>query len=207
MLTSVTSAASAQTAPVVVPPHVVQDPGAEYPRQAVLDHVAEAVTVVLVLDVDEHGAVTKATPATPHGHGFDEAAVASVLALTFEPATRDGKPIKARIKFQRVFVPPLGRLVGRLSTTATDRSLAGARVTASGPGASFTAETDAKGNFVLEGLAAGAYELQVSAPGFEPLRSTERIEPGTETTAAFRLDRESRKPKPQKRSPPKTSTK
>lgn len=181
---------AAAAAPVLVPPRIVDDPGAEYPHQAVVDKILEPVTVTLVLQVDATGAIVKATPETPVGHGFDEAAVAAALKMKAEPATKNGTPIAARIKHQRTFPPPKGRLVGRLSTSSTDRSLAGARVTATGKTGSYTAESDAKGNFTLEDVAPGAYQIQVQAAGFKPMTGTEQIDPGTETSALLRLDRD-----------------
>jgi hypothetical protein len=50
---------------------VVKDPGAVYPREALEAHVREPVTVVLVLELDAEGKVTKATVEAPQGRGFD----------------------------------------------------------------------------------------------------------------------------------------
>ena len=184
-------------APVIVPPRIVKDDGVEYPRQAVVDKVKGAVTVTLVLEIDATGVVKKATPDAPVGHGFDEAAVAAALKLTIEPATKNGTPMAAKIKHRYVFAPPAGTLVGRLSTASTDRSLAGARVTATAAAGetagSYTTESDAQGNFVFKDVAPGEYRIQVEAPGFKPVAGTEQVEAGTETSVALRLDRDESK--------------
>ncbi len=181
---------AAAAAPVLVAPRIVSDNGAEYPQQAVVDKIAEAVTVTLVLQIDATGAIVQATPEPPVGHGFDEAAVAAALKMKAEPATKNGTPIAARIKHQRIFPPPGGRLVGRLSAISTDRSVAGAIVTATGKTGSYVAKSDAKGNFAFDDVVPGTYQVQVQAAGFKPLTAAEQIDPGTETNASLRLDRD-----------------
>lgn len=189
----------AQTPPpaaaVIVAPRIVKDAGVEYPRQAVVDKVKDTVTVTLILEIDATGVVKKATPVEPAGHGFDEAAVAAALKLQIEPATKNGTPMAAKIKHQYTFAPPAGTLVGRLSSTSTDRSLAGAKVTATAVGgtASYTAESDAQGNFSFKDVAPGKYQIRVEAAGFKPLSGSEQVDAGTETNVTLRLDRDESK--------------
>src|SRR5579859_4764894 len=90
----------------VVPPHVTTDTGVTYPEQAIHDGVAAPTTVTLRLAIDARGVVTEATLEEPRGHGFDEAALEAARRLRFTPATRDGIPVAARIRFQYVFTPP-----------------------------------------------------------------------------------------------------
>lgn len=56
-------------------PTLQKDEGAVYPAAALRTRGREAVRVVLVLDLDATGAVTKAAVETPAGDGFDEAAL------------------------------------------------------------------------------------------------------------------------------------
>ena len=114
------------SAPVLVPPALKTDSGAEYPKQAIEEHVRVTVTVTLVLEIDAQGVVKKATVETPQGRGFDEEATAAALRLLFDPATRDGAPIPARIKFRYVFAPPAPRLVGRVLRIKGEKPIAGA---------------------------------------------------------------------------------
>lgn len=101
------SAAPARSdVPVIVPPRLVNDERAVYPAQAVDDHVAQPTTVTLILAIDPGGAVTSAEVEVPEGHGFDEAAIEAARRLVFEPATRDGVPVAARIRFRYTFEPP-----------------------------------------------------------------------------------------------------
>jgi len=100
------SSPGAPPAGAVVLPRLLADPGVTYPASALSEGLREEVTVVLTLEIDATGAVRKATVDAPHGHGFDEAAVAAAEKATFAPATRGGVPFAARIKFQTVFRPP-----------------------------------------------------------------------------------------------------
>jgi TonB family protein len=92
--------------PIIVPPRVVHDARAVYPARAVEEHLAEPATVTLIVTVDSRGAVTSADVEAPQGHGFDEAAIEAARILVFEPATRDGVPVAARIRFRYTFDPP-----------------------------------------------------------------------------------------------------
>ena len=79
------------------------------------------------------------SPATLHvetaaGHGFDEAALEVAKGLVFQPATRDGKPIPARVKHLYVFVPSRrARLAGRVLSASRRAPSPGATVVARAP--------------------------------------------------------------------------
>ncbi len=83
-------------APVVTMPVVKQNEGVTYPRAALDAGIHDTVEVSLILTIDATGIVTRAVVEKPVGHGFDEAAVEAAQKLTFEPATRDGKPVAAQ---------------------------------------------------------------------------------------------------------------
>jgi TonB family protein len=95
--------------PEVTPPHTTHDEGVSYPERAVREGVAEVATVTLLLVIDEHGVVSHAEVEEPRGHGFDEAGLDAARSLRFTPATRDGIPVAARIRFRYVFTPPPAR--------------------------------------------------------------------------------------------------
>ncbi len=172
---------------VLVPPAVKSDPGAAYPRQAVLDGVAQPVTVTLILEVDREGHVANARVETPAGHGFDEAALEAAKGLVFEPATRDGTAIAARVKHGYVFSPPAARLAGRVMA-ATGSPIVNAVIIARGSdGAERTTTTDAGGRWLIDALPAGTYHVTVAAPGFAPHESDETIHFGEEASSTDRL--------------------
>lgn len=85
----------------VEPPALLSDPDVPYPEGANGD-----ATVLVVLVVDEDGAVVSSTPS-----GADEpflsAAADAARGWRFTPATRNGKPVSARIKVAITFRAPV----------------------------------------------------------------------------------------------------
>lgn len=128
-----TAAAHAQEAPsapkptrTVTPPEVRETVEATYPAEA-LEARLEAV-VVLHLDIDAEGHVTDAVVVEPAGYGFDEASREAALRFRFTPATRNGRPIAARIRYTYSFaLPPLPN--EGLETTEAPISAATAPIT------------------------------------------------------------------------------
>ncbi len=90
----------APAAATLVPPRLLSDPGAPYPTGAQGD-----ATVTLTLTVDEDGVVNEAIPVEPN-EPFSSHAADAARAWRFEPATRDGKPVSARIRVEVVFHAP-----------------------------------------------------------------------------------------------------
>jgi TonB family protein len=161
--------------------------------------------VVLVLDIDATGAVLRAEPAAPVGHGFDESAVAAARLFRFRPAMRDGTPVAVRIQYLYRFTlsppaadapeaappppPTTGNLGGALRIGEDDAPLAGAEVTVVAPdGRRHVVVTDATGAWSLADLPPGRYGISVRAPGFAPLEVAEDVVAGDETHATYRLD-------------------
>ncbi|HEY8076822.1 MAG TPA: TonB family protein, partial [Labilithrix sp.] len=163
---------------VITPPVVEKDEGAAYPRHAIDDKVTDSVTVTVELEVDATGAVKNATVPAPQGHGFDEAATEAAKKLVFKPATRNGKPIAARVTHKYVFAPPPSRILGRVRSLPSDKPLAGATVTAlraGFPPQQTTTKDD--GTFTIDGLAPGAWTLTVASAGHLQETSQETIDP------------------------------
>jgi TonB family protein len=174
--------------PVVVAPALKKDAPATYPKQALEDGVRDTVTVTVVLNIDAKGLVTNATSETPRGHGFDEAATDASRGLEFSPATKDGKPMAARVKYQYVFAPPPGRLIGRVVSLRGDRAIAGASVTLhEASGTERTTTSDATGNYTFDDVPFGEYRVIVRAAGFVDQEAPESVGPGEEVTALVRL--------------------
>lgn len=87
-------------APILVAPKVISDTLVVYPEGARGD-----ATVVLTLVVDRTGKVTSAVP-NQIDEPFSSRAVESARAWRFEPATRNGTPIVAKIRVEVVFREP-----------------------------------------------------------------------------------------------------
>jgi iron complex outermembrane receptor protein len=84
-------------------PVVVHQVDAEYPQSMAPQHA----DVILLVTLDAEGNVTDVKIATSGGAAFDAAAVEAVRKWTFSPATRNGKPFRARIKIPFHFAPPV----------------------------------------------------------------------------------------------------
>lgn len=190
-------ASPAPAPPVITPPVLTKDEGASYPEQAIADKVTAEAEVVLVLELDATGAVKGATVDVAAGHGFDEAALEAAKRLAFEPATRDGQPIPAKIRHRYVFTPPPAQLAGNVTTQLRDAPIAGATIVVEGPdGSKHTATAGPDGAFRIEGVPAGTYRITVAAAGFDPEAYDETLDPGTVATIRIRLAREEVAPPP-----------
>lgn len=193
LLLSLATASKAFAADALVPPHVVTvvdpiDPGA---------HDADVV-VVLTLTIDVDGKVEDAIVTTSGGDAFDDAALAAAKELVFAPATKNGKPIAAKIPWTYTFAAaPLpkpiaapviaaGALRGVVRTPA-EQPMPGARVVVVRAGKTIgTATTDEAGAFSIEKLAPGGYRVRVEAEGFLPFESDERVDDKSVTTVVYR---------------------
>ena len=172
----------------VTPPHLTTDRRAEYPQAALRDHVTAPVTVVLLLEVDSQGAVSDVAVKESRGHGFDEAAIAAARNLRFDPAQRGGRPVASKIAFNYVFTPPPPRLLGRVTTLASDRPIGEALVTAvDSKGATHSTTTAEDGSWALADLPPGPVHLSIVASGKASAETDESLAPGEETTALYRL--------------------
>lgn len=85
------------TSASVSPPKLLVSAEPAYPESKKAS--GESARVELVLSVDAEGRVTHAEVSRPAGAEFDDAALEAASKLQFEPATRDGKAVAARIPF------------------------------------------------------------------------------------------------------------
>jgi len=91
--------------PSVAAPRILVAPAPSFPEAALAEGLTEAaVTVRVTIGVD--GRVQEATVLESAGHGFDERAQATALSYLFEPATRDGEPVAARVLIRIEFRIP-----------------------------------------------------------------------------------------------------
>jgi len=64
-----------------------------------------SASVILEITIETDGTVSDVAVAEPAGDGFDELAAEAARRFVFAPATRDGAPIRARIRYRYVFEP------------------------------------------------------------------------------------------------------
>jgi TonB family protein len=173
---------------VVTSPRPKVDAGVVFPETALRDRIAEPVDVDLDLVVDAEGHVTKATVVTPRGHGFDEAAIAAAQKIEFEPATRDGRAVAARIKFRYVFTPPPATLVGEVRLQPTDQPVADALITVRDSAQhEQTTHTTTDGKWIMRDLPPGRVQIRVTVQGALPAEADEVLELAEETNVVLRL--------------------
>jgi len=176
--------------PTVTMPVLKSDEGAAYPQQALSEGFSEPVDVALILTIDASGVVTSAAVEKPVGHGFDEAALQAAQRLSFEPATRDGKPVAARTRFVYRFTPPPAVLSGRVVALDGTREspLPGASVVVRDAGGRERATSAGPdGTWRVEDLPAGTYHVTVTAPDRVAHEADETLAPGQEAAVLDRL--------------------
>jgi TonB family protein len=105
------AAASAQEPPSRSPPRLIEAPDVTLPEGA--EPIADDASVVLQLTIDASGTVTESIVVEGVREDVDARVLAAVPAMRFEPATRDGQPVAARVQFrfrvanaERVQEPP-----------------------------------------------------------------------------------------------------
>jgi TonB family protein len=162
-------------------------------------------SVELSLGIDREGAVTEVDVSRSAGAALDQAAVAAAKSFVFEPATRDGKPIPARIRYEYVFaagtpeptphepaaaVPvATGSVGGVVLARDGEAPISGATVVVTTDnGAAFRATSDARGNYRIDGVPAGPIHIVVTMNGRVPSRTDETLEPNTLVEVKFRLE-------------------
>lgn len=190
-----TAPAAAQPAPT--PPTIATFVHAEYP-DAARDARREA-SVELEVTVGADGRVMDARVITPAGEGFDEAALAAVRQFVFEPATKDGHPIAARIHYRYAFTlepvaaPPapvaLGRIEGRLLSRGDGKAIVGVEVVVtSADGGVHRVTTDEAGGFAVDALPAGHYHLEIDALDHAAFAQDEDVVAGEAAEVTYRLN-------------------
>ena len=212
LLLSVSAGAAKKKQAAIVPPQMKTYVKAEYPAE--LKDRGLAGTVVLELDLDVNGAVSKTKVVESAGPQFDAAAVAAGSKLLFTPATADGKPLPVRIRFRyrfetqlaerRARSPGLGRyarrgpvqgpkgfssLEGTLLERGTGRPVIGAMLLV--PQLKVERVSDADGSFRFGALQPGKYAVQIESA--EHRRQTGKIviKPGRTARYDRRLTRNS----------------
>ncbi len=143
-------------------PVLLNDVVADYPPAAAAEG-REAV-VGLQLTVDERGVVTAAEVIEPAGAGFDEAARAAALQLSFSPAKLESKPVSVQFIYRwqfRLAPPSTAGLVVQVKPPSAGLAVTVRRADASEQ--SFV--TDVEGKVTVDALTPGEVTVRASHDG------------------------------------------
>ncbi|MCA9610633.1 MAG: TonB family protein, partial [Myxococcales bacterium] len=90
--------------PALTPPRLIEAPPVTLPEGAepLPDDVAVELTILIGID----GTVSEVSIATPIREDVDALVLEAAQQMRFEPATRDGEPIPARVRFRYRITPP-----------------------------------------------------------------------------------------------------
>ncbi len=197
-----TPAPAQEPAPAVAPvavqtPRLLHFVQADYPPDALTQGLDGSVLLALTLDTS--GRVTDARVLTAIGHGFDEAALAAARGFVFAPATRNGVPVEAVLRYRYRFNATVARAGARSDVRAVLRGvvrgsgehpLVGARVRAVTPaGPPREAVTDSAGVFRFDFTIAGPVTVTVTADGYAPGHDTETLGDRDDVSVTYRLVR------------------
>ncbi|HEX6241194.1 MAG TPA: TonB family protein, partial [Polyangiales bacterium] len=185
----------------VPPSPVLEPPVLETFQPAELSEGSPSASgrVGLILSIDAGGRVTDAVVESSLSPAHDEAARAAALRFVFKPATRNGAPVPARVRYQFEFAPPeleplptaapqLGSLSGLVTDMTLGTPIVGADLSLTGAdGVTRTALSDAQGRFAFVELPAGDYQLQIVALDHEPHTAQEALAEGDQLELAYRL--------------------
>jgi TonB family protein len=180
----------------VTDPELIEFVPAEYPAEAKAQGL-DAV-VVLVLEIDAEGKVTRAEVVEAAGHGFDEAAVAAAKRFVFKPAHRGERAVRSKLVYRYRFhtepvatapQPPAAPIFGgRVQIADSQAPLVGAKLRVfAGERLVLELATDQAGHFETRAVPPGAYRITVDAEGFEPYTANEQVAAGEELSVTYRL--------------------
>ncbi|KAB2902092.1 MAG: TonB family protein [Kofleriaceae bacterium] len=188
LLGSLVTVASVHAQPSPTPPTVATFVEAPYPPAA--REAGREATVELEITVGADGRVLDARVLAPAGDGFDEAALTAVRQFVFTPATRDGRPIAARIQYRYRFEleeMTTGQIEGRILSRTDDAPLPAVEIVATGVAGGFRATTDESGGFVFTDLPPGAYRITIAAVDHAELVQDEEVRSGQAASVTYRL--------------------
>lgn len=178
--------------PLVKEPQLLEFVQAPYPEEAKAAGLEGQV--LLLIEIDETGAVTHVEALAPIGNGFDEAAMEAAWKFRFSPAEDATGPVPVAIEFAYGFVLDAAaregalpedapeevaelpvNLEGTLLEMGTRRPLSGFAVHLEAPGGrAEDVNTDEQGRFAFRGVPSGQVTVSAVHPGYD--RATQALD-------------------------------
>ena len=179
--------------PITKGPEILDYVEAPYPEEAKAEGIEGAV--VLIISLTDEGLVEEAEVTAPAGHGFDEAALEAVKAMTFTPAQTAAGPVGVVFEFAYSFtlepetpeasLPAPVNVTGWLRQMGTRSDVEGATIVVVGTDVVGTTGPD--GRFELRGVPSGAWPLKVLHPEHVSLEQNIEVMEGELTDATLWL--------------------
>ncbi len=185
--------------PILVMPTLVEFVQAPFP-EAALEAEIEGI-VLLLIEIDETGAVTSVEVLEAAGWGFDEAAHEAASQFVFTPAEDETGPVPVMIEFEYGFVLDAAQVEGAVPDEEVAETLEeaplpvnlegfliemGSRAVVAGQvvtlaDSEVTAETDAAGHFEFRGVPVGPLTLRVVSADHQVLEKSLEVTEGEVT--------------------------
>lgn len=173
------------------PPRLTHFVEAEYPVEA--EKARRSSAVVLALEIDAEGKVTKVEVAESGGTEFDVAAVKAAERFEFEPALVGGEPTSVRILYRYTFTlkelpkDPVVNFRGRIVERFSKAGLPG--IVVSLPELGTSTVTDSNGRFAFADVPAGVHGLRVEGAGFISVKTEQELKQDLAVDLKLALER------------------
>ncbi len=183
------------------PPKLLQEVQPTYPPEAQAQKLAG--DVVLLITIDEEGAVSEAVVVQGVHPLLDNAALEAGFQLVFEPAKMNDEPVPVQLQYRYGFTyveekvevaapvdeeKPVGVLEGQLFKRGSVDALPGVRVVLRELG--LETFSDAQGKFRFEELPVGPLIIGIEDDVYGDIEDEEEIKAGEVVTVTYRLDQE-----------------
>jgi hypothetical protein len=163
--------------PTRTPPHLIEAPPITLPEGT--EPVPAGSSVELVLTITADGTVSDAAIGTPLREDIDAIVLAAAPQMRFEPATRDGTPVPARIRFRYALAVP--EPVHEASESESAGASERAEATESAGASESAAATESAGE--TEPVEAALADEEIAS--YSASGTAERPEPGAATRMTF----------------------
>ena len=183
----------------LVPPTALCDATVAVPRN--IPALPEPMVVQVMVSIDSIGAVQQVRLVSPAPNLFTDLVLQHLSRCPFTPAQQNGQAIASMVRMEQLFSPALlpppeevvataslAMLQGSIVERGTRHAVLGARVTAKTPLGDVVVDSDADGNFQIEG-AAGTWQVMITVPGYRDFTVHETVAKDDIVAVRYRMQR------------------